>query len=316
MEPPGRKEVVVDGDGVKPHERKEVFVDGDGVLHIPTRCSTSNLLPTHSPAAVVASGAVVVFHTSDYAYERLSKRDGSQDQPPLTLEEINIVTGPLAVEGAMPGDALHVEILDVQIRRCWSVWMAEAAVSGCLACKLAATGRESSVRQLVIDDANKTVHISQRLHVPLEPMIGVIATAPSLENKSQSSTFEPTYSHGGNMDLREMQKGAAIILPIQIEGGLLFIGDLHACMVSEKMSRQVHKCKARKRASRSERANERESEGESARGHMPQLRRGVHDLWDICRLVQLSAMPTAYIYTQIFWHMNTSIGHMPSTNRI
>ena len=216
--------------------REVVFSEGIGgerELHIPSCFSTTSLSPARVPAACIASGSIVVFHTDDAVYESLSRCTG--DLGLQSLEEINAVTGPLAIEGAMPGDALSVEVLDVSIQRCWSVWTANEAVSGCLACKLAATGRHTCVRQLDIDDAGTYVQISGRLRVPLEPMIGCIGTSPAPHDTCDygcgCSTFEPTFPHGGNMDLRELSRGSSILLPVQNEGGLLFVGDLHACMV-------------------------------------------------------------------------------------
>jgi amidase len=217
----------------EPHARRTTFIDSNSTVHIPCCFSAPSFSPTRKAAASVPSGAEVVFHTHDAAYERLSRNKPGDRAP--TMEEVNAVTGPLAVEDALPGDALRVDILDVHIRRCWSVWTADEAVSGCLACKLAATGRRAAVRMLDIDDVNRTVQISARLRVPLEPMIGCIATAPEPHEGCSfhcgCSTFEPTFKHGGNMDLRELSIGSSILLPVQNKGALLFIGDLHACMV-------------------------------------------------------------------------------------
>ena len=221
-----------------PHARRESFVDPtDGTLHIPERFACASLTPRGAPSAHVSpSGATVVFHCSDAAYERLGGvvRAGEGPAPATAMVEANIVTGPLFVHGAAPGDAV-VEVLDVRIRRCWSVWTSDEEVSGILAPKLAATGRSTSVRQLPIDDAGQAVEISARLRIPLEPMIGCIATAPASHEECGyacgCSTFEPTFRHGGNMDLRELSKGASILLPVQQPGALLSVGDLHACMV-------------------------------------------------------------------------------------
>ena len=222
-----------------PHARRESFVDpADGALHIPERFACASLGRASSlPPHVAPSGATVVFHCSDDAYERLGggARAGEGPVPATAMAEANVVTGPLFVQGAAPGDAVLVEVLDVRIRRCWSVWTSDEEVSGILAPKLAATGRSASVRQLPIDDAGQAVEISARLRIPLEPMIGCIATAPAPHEECGyacgCSTFEPTFRHGGNMDLRELSKGASILLPVQQPGALLSVGDLHACMV-------------------------------------------------------------------------------------
>ena len=213
------------------------YTDAEGVVHIPGCFATPSFSPLREPAARVVSGAEVVFHTSDECYKTLSQLSQIPGQHARwTIGDTNAVTGPLHIEGAKPGDALRIDVLDVTVERCWSVWIADDDISGCLAGKLAATGRRAAVRQLQIDRASQTVQISERLHVPLEPMIGCIATAPEPHDECQwncgCSTLEPTFKHGGNMDLRELCKGAAIVLPVQNEGGLLFLGDLHACMVS------------------------------------------------------------------------------------
>ena len=58
-------------------------------------------------------------------------------------------------------------------------------------------------------------------------MIGCIGTAPA---EGSASTFMPAYPFGGNMDLREMEPGTTLYLPVNVPGGLLSMGDLHAAM--------------------------------------------------------------------------------------
>jgi amidase len=62
-------------------------------------------------------------------------------------------------------------------------------------------------------------------------MIGCVATAPA---EGTGSTFMPAYPFGGNMDLREMEVGTTLYLPVQVEGGLLSVGDLHAAMGTQE----------------------------------------------------------------------------------
>ena len=83
-----------------------------------------------------------------------------------------------------------MDVLDVRIARCWSVWSADAQACGCLAAKRAALGASASVRELPIDQLARRVHLSPRLAVPLRPMIGVVATASV--DPAAASTFEPT----------------------------------------------------------------------------------------------------------------------------
>ncbi|EKX31839.1 hypothetical protein GUITHDRAFT_121974 [Guillardia theta CCMP2712] len=201
----------------------------EGSFFIPKSKSATKFLPDAPPALTVCSGAIVSFETTDISYERLSR--GEQ----VEVEEINIVTGPLYVKDAQPGDCLEVEVLGIEITRCWSVWIADERVCGCLASKLAATGRSSSVRELELRGGSH-VMVSDRLQLPLKPMIGCIATAPAPHSSHAfgcgCSTFEPTYEHGGNMDLKELSTGSKVLLPVLCEGGMLYVGDLHACMAA------------------------------------------------------------------------------------
>jgi amidase len=171
--------------------------------------------PTLSPVLTIAPGDTVIFETGDAAYERLSKGETVEA---IKLENFNAVTGPVYVEGAEPGDALKVEVLDVQVRRAWSVWLPGFGALG-------AHTDTTMVREILLRDGR--AHISDDLSVPLRPMIGCIGVAPA---EGTGSTFMPTYPFGGNMDLRELVAGATLYLPVFVPGALLALGDLHAAM--------------------------------------------------------------------------------------
>ncbi len=167
------------------------------------------------PKARVASGSVVRFETGDIAYERLSKGEALDA---IGLETFNRVTGPVFVEGAEPGDALRIEILDVEIHRSWSVWLPGFGALG-------GYTQETIARQIPLEGGFAV--ISPRIRVPIEPMIGCIGLAPV---DGVGSTFMPAYHWGGNMDLREMSPGTTVDLPVEVAGGLLSVGDHHAAM--------------------------------------------------------------------------------------
>jgi amidase len=167
------------------------------------------------PVLEIDPGDTVAFETSDEAYTRLAAGEPVESVGP---ENINAVTGPVAVRGAEPGDALRIEVLDIQIRRAWSVWLPGFGMLG------GYTRRFQALRTPVEDGR---LRISERVTVPLEPMIGCIALAPA---EGRGSTLGPVYPFGGNMDLRELSPGATLWLPVQVPGALLSVGDLHAAM--------------------------------------------------------------------------------------
>lgn len=170
---------------------------------------------TVPPVLTIESGDTVTFETGDAAYEQLINGETVEA---IGLENFNAVTGPVFVDGAQPGDALKIEILDVQVRRAWSVWLPQFGGLG------AHTG-EIRVKQIGLRDGR--AYINDSLSVPLHAMIGCIGVAP---REGKGSTFMPAAAFGGNMDLREMKAGTTLYLPVQVAGALLAMGDLHAAM--------------------------------------------------------------------------------------
>ncbi|HKF84415.1 MAG TPA: acetamidase/formamidase family protein [Candidatus Limnocylindrales bacterium] len=176
---------------------------------------TVDFRPDHVPVATVPTGATIRFETGDIAYERLSRGEALDA---IGLETFNRVTGPVYVEGAVPGDALRVEILDVAIHRSWSVWLPGFGALG-------GYTQETVAKQIPLEDG--VAVISDRLRVPVDPMIGCIGLAPA---SGVGSTFMPASHWGGNMDLREMSPGTTVDLPVEVPGALLSVGDHHAAM--------------------------------------------------------------------------------------
>lgn len=168
------------------------------------------------------TGETVAFHTDDAVYREL---DEHGDLAKLTAP-INPVTGPVYVEGAEPGDALAVHVHDILLPEYG--WSQSLPGAGALAHRM--PDRVVS-RRIPIDAQG--VHVTARHAVPARPMIGCIGTAPAA---GESSTIMPTTALGGNMDLTDVAPGATVYLPVEVEGGLLSIGDIHAVMARGESS--------------------------------------------------------------------------------
>lgn len=72
-----------------------------------------------------------------------------------------------------------------------------------------------------------------KIELPLNPMIGVIGTAPA--NGESISCGTPN-KHGGNMDSKVIAEGSTLYLPVNVPGALLAMGDLHAAMGDGEVS--------------------------------------------------------------------------------
>jgi amidase len=121
-------------------------------------------------------------------------------------------TGPIAVNGAKPGDMLAVKIDKIDV-----VGLPHAHGWGPLHDR--ETG-EYKQPPLAFPVENGAVKFPGGLRVPLAPMVGDIYTTPLDERHY--------YDHGGNMDFVEVKPGSTLYLPVLRDGGLLVLGDVHA----------------------------------------------------------------------------------------
>lgn len=163
------------------------------------------------------AGDLITFETDDEAYRQMHEH---QSMDKLTAV-LNPVTGPVYVEGAEPGDvlALKVESIEFPLGVGWSVFLPGA---GALAGPM---GDDMFTREIPLVDGK--AQLSDDLSVPIRPMIGCIGVASASE---EMSTVMPSYPTGGNMDLPDIAAGSTVYLPVQVEGGLIYVGDLHAVM--------------------------------------------------------------------------------------
>lgn len=171
----------------------------------------------HPPVCRVPPGTTVRMHTSDAGY-RQALSGGLQVERGGT-RRLNALTGPVAVEGAEPGDALAVRIEAIAVGElAFAVYVDRWG-------RRAYGMEESWIEVFPIEDG--AVRIGEDARIAVRPMIGCAGVAPAA---GALSSLSPTGPTGGNMDLRELEAGATLWLPIQAPGALFSLGDLHAAM--------------------------------------------------------------------------------------
>ncbi len=176
----------------------------------------------HRSVLTVPDGAQLVFHTCDCFEDQI--QSDSQDFGELDWNRINPATGPVFVEGAEPGDLLVVRIVRIEL-----------ADHGVMTTgpKLGVLGDELThnvIRMIPIRDGKAI--FSPLLEIPLNPMIGVIGTAPA----GAAVSCGTPGAHGGNMDCKLITEGAQLILPVSVPGALFALGDLHAAMADGEVA--------------------------------------------------------------------------------
>lgn len=160
--------------------------------------------------------AQITFETNDSFAGQVRSEDDSMDS--FDYDIINPCTGPVYFEGVKPGDVLEIEIQSITCKSPgWAMCVPNEGVIGHLV-------RESKTKIYHFDD--KMLDLGSGIKVPVEPMIGVIGVAPAGEPLRAIMPGD----HGGNMDNNMIKAGATVYLPVQVEGGLLAMGDLHVRM--------------------------------------------------------------------------------------
>ena len=138
---------------------------------------------------------------------------------PMTMPG-HILTGPVAVDGAMPGDTLEVRIIDVELRQDWGYNVIRP-----LAGTLPDDFQAYRHLNIPLDRALGVARLPWGLALPLHPFFGVMGVAPP-PNWGRISTIQPR-AHGGNLDNKELGPGSSLYLPVHAPGGLFSCGDGH-----------------------------------------------------------------------------------------
>jgi acetamidase/formamidase len=130
----------------------------------------------------------------------------------------HILTGPVYVEGAEPGDVLEVKILSID-------FAIDYGYNGCSGIVPENCDRSAGLKILPIDKKTMTSQYAPGIVIPLKPFYGSMGVAPAPELGRVSSN--PPGKHAGNMDNREIVAGTTLFIPVFAPGALFEVGDGH-----------------------------------------------------------------------------------------
>jgi formamidase len=209
--------------------------------------------PGIEPILEVGEGEEVLVETRDGIDGQLPPGATDADVAKIDAGLVHPLTGPFYIKGAEPGDGLEIEYLDIESQ--------PTAVS----CILPGLGllRDVMTDPFVVHwriaDGWATSEQIPGVRIPGAPFMGISAVAPSLEKLTEWTEREqrlidrgglafppdpagavpggacglsglrtvPPRENGGNMDVKQLTKGAKLILPVFAEGALFSIGDGH-----------------------------------------------------------------------------------------
>ncbi len=197
----------------------------------PTTVAYGHYWAETKPVLTINSGDIIDVDTLlTSTPDRLEKSGvpASEIQPSLRaiVEQVkdrgpggHILTGPVYVNGAEPGDALEVKVLSIDLPIAYGY-------NGCSGFirENCVPGRGPTILRL--DRTNMTSEFLPGIVIPLRPFFGSMGVAPPLAVGRVSSN--PPSTHAGNLDNKELVAGTTLWIPIYVRGALFEIGDGHA----------------------------------------------------------------------------------------
>ncbi len=174
----------------------------------------------NAPALTIKPGETIEFETQDSSGGQLDAKSTLEDLKKLDFSKVNPVTGPVYVDGAEPGDALKITLLEMGPSG-WG-WTANIPGFGLLADQF----KEPALNIWTYDKSSLAPALfGTNARIPLKPFCGTIGLAPA---ETGVHSIVPPRRMGGNMDIRDMGVGTELYLPIEVKGALFSVGDTHA----------------------------------------------------------------------------------------
>ena len=185
------------------------------------------------PVLRIHSGDTVIFDTLlTNSPTGLEKNGVPPDQVQPSLREVfdhvtdrgpggHILTGPVYIEGAEPGDVLEIRIkkISLAIPYAYNGFRYGAGI-------LTDDFPYARTKIIPLDREHMTAQFAPGITIPLHPFFGSMGVAPPADFGRYDST--PPTINGGNMDNKELVAGTTLYLPVWAPGALFEIGDGHA----------------------------------------------------------------------------------------
>jgi len=183
--------------------------------------------PFAEPVAHAEPAETLILEVEDACSVQIRKEGDHRDHSKIPYG--NPVVGPIYVNGAKKGSTIAISVEEInptigQGVTYFSDFSEDYIVSPpILRYMKASLPRQPKICKI----EERLVHFTDRIAIPYQPMIGTIGVAPPPEAESVSTGVLPG-QHGGNMDLPDIAPASTLYLPVFHEGGLLYVGDVHA----------------------------------------------------------------------------------------
>ncbi len=175
----------------------------------------------NAPAIHIKPGETIEFYTQDSSGGQLNAKSTLADLSKLDFGKVNPVTGPVYIDGAEPGDAIKVTLLEFAASG-WG-WTANIPGFGLLSDQF----KDPALHIWKYDVSSMAPALfgTSGARIPLKPFCGTIGLVPA---EAGQHSVVPPRRMGGNLDIRDIATGTELYLPVEVAGGLFSLGDTHA----------------------------------------------------------------------------------------
>src|ERR1700758_2103425 len=212
--------------GSTPSVAQDNVVKYQGTIH-----NVKYVYATAEPVARLKPGDILDTNTLDCFGDAIRKPGDTLSMAPGD----NPLTGPFYVEGAEPGDTLAVKILSLEVNGDQGVGALGpgfGALNATNYTPMLHAPLPEKIWFYPIDHATNMATFKEldskfEVKIPVHPFFVCIGVAPAGE-ESRSSLVSAEF--GVNMDAPEASVGNTVYFPVNVKGGLLYLGDGHAAM--------------------------------------------------------------------------------------
>ncbi|MFA9516425.1 acetamidase/formamidase family protein [Halopenitus sp. H-Gu1] len=173
----------------------------------------------HAPELRIESGETVTFECLNDSGPGITPETDAEE-----LAETEFIghhlTGPVAVDGAEPGDVLQIDIQEVE-HDDWGYTLIRSGDRG--KGLLPEEFPDPYLYHWDLDD--DVAPFEAGIEIPIAPFPGVVGLAPAANGDHSTG---PPRRVGGNMDIKHLTAGSTVYLPVEVADALFSIGDGHA----------------------------------------------------------------------------------------
>lgn len=167
-----------------------------------------------------------------------------KEQIERTAPGPHVITGPIYIEGAEPGDVLEIKTVGIDYRVPYGV-ISNRHGKGALPDEYPLNDADIYTKVIPLDTEReiglfRPANGRPNIDLPLKPFMGIMGVAPADPEEAVNSV--PPGNYGGNVDIKHLTAGSSLYLPVQVPGALFYTGDPHCAQGNGEVALTAIEC--------------------------------------------------------------------------